>query len=310
MGQGEKIADESTVSAQSVHPSTSGVFRRAALQEGSWPPPPSPEQHAEAWSLCTKAYDVFAECVTRPFAEDAIRLVHVTSGTRVLDVAAGTGAFSLAAARRGAEVLATDFSPEMIAELQRKCGRLGHDNVRAELMDGQALSLPDNSFDVAASLFGLMFFPDHDRGLSELLRVLRPGGRALVATWAPPARVEMMRLVGDAAMSAKLELPAAEELPHWAALSSPRGLKHRLLALGFAKVHVVSVAHVWTFDRAEMLAELLPIATPSFSALFEAMDAVQREAFVQALVNDLRERQGDGPFAVTSEGFIAVGTKA
>lgn len=319
MSQGEKGSAEALGSGVlRGHRAHSGTFRRAEPRGRTEPadgardsviPSQPPEQCASAWSHCTKAYDVFADGVTRPFAEDAVRLVYMRPGSRVLDVAAGTGAFTLAAAARGADVLATDFSPEMIEELGRKCRELGLNNVSTAVMDGQALELQDESFDVAASLFGLMFFPDPDRGLRELLRVLKPGGQAVVGTWAPPARVELMRLVGDAAMSAMLDLPASDP-PYWMDLCDARTLRKRLLAIGFAKVHVVSLTHVCTFEEPEQLAELLQEATPSSSALFVAMTAEQRELFVRALVEGFRERQGNGPFAVTSEGLIAVGTKA
>jgi ubiquinone/menaquinone biosynthesis C-methylase UbiE len=291
----------------------SGLYRRA--RPASEPPSVSncssdPELRSEAWGDCATAYELFAEGVTRPFAEDAVRLVKLGTGSRVLDVAAGTGAFALAAARQGAEVLATDFSAEMLSSLDEKCRRLGLTGVTTAEMDGQSLALPDASFDLAASLFGLMFFADHDRGLSELHRVLKPGGRAIVASWASPARVEMMRLLGDATMQAMISLPTAFEPPRWTALADARKLKQRLLGLGFARAHVVSVAHVWTFERAQHLAEILPLATPSSSALFNHLSAEERGRFVAALVDDLQARQGDGPYAVTNEAVIAVATKA
>jgi ubiquinone/menaquinone biosynthesis C-methylase UbiE len=299
-------------STRTVLPARSGGTRgiRATHQHAAAAPARPPEQRPTAWNSCTKVYDMFAEAVTRPFAEDAVRLVHMQHGSRVLDVAAGTGAFALAAARRGAEVLATDFSSGMLRELEHKCSREGVTTVHTAVMDGQALTLESASFDVAASLFGLMFFADHDRGLCELLRVLKPGGQAVVATWAPPARVEMMRLLGDAVITAMLNLPSTGEPPYWTALSDARCLQTRLLALGFARVHVVSVTHVWTFEKAEVVAKLLPLVTPSWAVVFNMLPSAQKEQFVKALIESFHDRQGDGPFAVTSTGLIAVGTKA
>jgi len=146
--------------------------------------------------------------------------------------------------------------------------------------------------------------------VSELLRVLMPGGQAVVATWALPARVEMMRLLGDTAIAAMLDLPCSGEPPSWTALSDAHCLQSRLLALGYARVHVVTVTHVWTFEKAECVAQLLPVVTPSWAAVFNAIPSAQQEQFVQALIESFHDRQGDGPFAVTSEGLIAVGTKA
>jgi SAM-dependent methyltransferase len=295
-----------------VLPARPGFPRRARAlhQHVAVAPALPPEQRPTAWNSCTNVYDVFAEAVTRPFAEDAVRLVHMPSGSRVLDVATGTGVFALAAARRGAEVLATDFSTGMLRALEDKCARAGVTTVRTAVMDGQALTLASASFDVVASLFGLMFFPDHDRGVRELLRVLKPGGQAVIATWALPARVEMMRLLGDAAITAMLDVPCTGEPPSWTALSDPRRLQMRLLALGFARVHVVTVTHVWICEKAECVAQLLPVVTPSWAAMFHTLPSAQQERFVQALIESFHDRQGDGPFAVTSEGLIAVGTKA
>jgi SAM-dependent methyltransferase len=177
-------------------------------------------------------------------------------------------------------------------------------------MDGQALELEDASFDVAGSLFGLMFFPDHDRGMRELYRVLKPGGQAVVAVWAPPARVDLMGLLGEAAMSAMCDPPNSSGNPHWAALMDATKLSQRLRAAGFARAHVVVVRHMWAFDSAEYLADLLPTMTPAYAELVALMPEQQRRAFLDALSDALRQRQGDGPFALTSEGLIAVGTKA
>jgi ubiquinone/menaquinone biosynthesis C-methylase UbiE len=272
--------------------------------------PSPPEQSAEAWSGSADAYGTFAEAVTRQFAEDAVRLVRMGPGSRVLDVAAGTGVFTFAAARRGAEVLATDFSAGMIEELGRKCAAQGLSTVKTAVMDGQALTVADASFDVVASLFGVMFFPDHDRGLRELLRALVPGGQAVVATWAPPARGELFRVVGGAVSKAIPDMPAPDKPPHWAALGDADDLRRRLLSVGFARAHVVSVTHAWTFESPEWLVEKFPSMSPASAGLFAMMNPSQRETFERALIEDLRARQGDGPFAITNEGLIAVGTKA
>ena len=111
----------------------------------------------------------------RPYAIttlDLVGLTHCTDQVRLLDVAAGTGVVALEAARRGAEVLATDFAPGMVEVMRRRFAAEGLD-ARAEVMDGQALSLHDQSFDMGTSTFGLMFFSDPLAGLRELRRVLR-----------------------------------------------------------------------------------------------------------------------------------------
>lgn len=270
-----------------------------------------PEQRADAWSATAADYDAFSQQVTLPFAEDAARLVRIGPGTRVLDVAAGTGNFTFAAARRGARVLATDFAPAMVELLKRKARDQGlAESIDTAVMDGQALDVPDASFDVVASIFGLIFFPDHDRGLRELLRVLVPGGHAVVSTWAPPPRGDMSRILGNAMSKAMPNSPAPSGPPHWAGLGEADAFRNRLITNGFARAHVVEVRHAWVFYDIAAFTETMPKAAPGAVAMFASMTPEQGATFKSAIVDDLRARQGDGPYAITHEALIAVGTKS
>jgi len=288
----------------------SGQFRvgTGSLQTAQEERPP--ESSVDSWTTCSEDYQLFAAGVTRPFARDAVRLVRIELDSRVLDVAAGTGEFALAAARRGAQVLATDFSASMLELLERTRQRRRLQSIQTALMDGQALELGENSFDVAASVFGLVFFPDPDRGLRELYRVLKPGGQTVIATWACPARVELMRLVAEGLMESCVEVPMRETSgPHWTELCEPRRLTDLLLTAGFGCVHVVELAHVWTFERVEVFARAVLRMTPSWLELYRCMNSKQKRDFTAALVKSFRARQGEGPYAVTAHGLLAVGSK-
>jgi ubiquinone/menaquinone biosynthesis C-methylase UbiE len=103
---------------------------------------------------------------------------------QVLDVAAGNGNATLAAARRGCRVTSTDYVPALLdrgAERARAEGL----QVSFQVADAEALPFAEASFDVVLSTFGVMFSPDHDRAAAELLRVCRPGGRIGLANWTP-----------------------------------------------------------------------------------------------------------------------------
>src|SRR5262252_6378496 len=103
-----------------------------------------PEHQPNAWGSVAVDYHAFAGNITRPFADDAAKLVPIHDGTRVIDVAAGTGNFAFAAARCGANVLATDFAPGMVDHLRADVGRRGmSDRIRVEVMDGQRLDVDD-----------------------------------------------------------------------------------------------------------------------------------------------------------------------
>jgi len=101
----------------------------------------------------------------------------------------------------------------MIEVLRERMEAVGATNVRFAVMDGQALELEDASFDAAASSFALMLFPDRARGLSELRRVLRPGGRAVVSGWAVPDKFEVFGLLLGAISAAFPDMPPPPALP-------------------------------------------------------------------------------------------------
>ena len=115
---------------------------------------------------------------------------------RVLDVAAGNGNATLAAARRGARVTSTDFVASLLdrAAERAKAERL---NVTFQVADVEALPFDDASFDAVLSTFGVMFAPDHARSAAELARVCRPGGRIGLANWTPDGFIgQLFKVLG------------------------------------------------------------------------------------------------------------------
>jgi demethylmenaquinone methyltransferase/2-methoxy-6-polyprenyl-1,4-benzoquinol methylase len=127
--------------------------------------------------------------IDRSWRRVLVRDAGLTPASRVLDLAAGTGDLSLALARQGrpASVLGTDFSPEMLEVAKRKAASYdGSAELAFEVQDAQALSLPDESFDVVTVAFGVRNFPDRAANFREVLRVLRPGGRYLVLEFSRP----------------------------------------------------------------------------------------------------------------------------
>jgi ubiquinone/menaquinone biosynthesis C-methylase UbiE len=128
--------------------------------------------------------------------ETLCEAVDVGPGDRVLDVAAGNGNASLAAARRGAEVIASDYVPGLLEEARRRADAEGL-ALATEIADAEALPFGDASFDVVLSTFGVMFTPAQETAAAELARVARPGGRIGLAAWTPDGFIgELLRTVG------------------------------------------------------------------------------------------------------------------
>ena len=135
------------------------------------------------WQEAAEAWDAWGPTLGRwlgAATELMLDIARVRPGDHVLDVAAGAGEQTLRAARRvgpGGRVLATDIAPRILELAAGAASRAGLANVDVRVMDGEALDLPDASFDAVVSRVGLIYFPDRDRALAEMRRVLKPGGR-------------------------------------------------------------------------------------------------------------------------------------
>jgi ubiquinone/menaquinone biosynthesis C-methylase UbiE len=202
-------------------------------------------ENPERWDKVALHYEKTAHPFTARFAEAALARVPLTARSRVLDIAAGTGALTLAAARTGAKILATDFSPAMVARITAA----GLSNVDAKVMDGQALALPDASFDAVFSIFGVIMFPDWRRGLAEMVRVTRPGGWGVVATWQEQGAATFL-LLGQ--IRRKL-FPDRETraMPEGVkALGEPDGFARELVVAGYRDCRIERVVFDYELDVA------------------------------------------------------------
>lgn len=110
--------------------------------------------------------------------------IDIRSGSRVLDVATGTGNAALAAARRNCDVIGLDFSSSLLEQARQRADA-EHLEVEFKESDAENIPFPDESFDVVLSTFGVAFTPDHQKATSELLRVCRSGGKIGLTNWAP-----------------------------------------------------------------------------------------------------------------------------
>jgi SAM-dependent methyltransferase len=126
-----------------------------------------------------------------PAAHEVVARAALAPGERVLDVACGTGNAALIAAAAGARVHGLDAAPRLIEVARARAAEAGLD---AEFVVGDALDLPfdDGAFDAVVSVFGVIFAPDPARAIAEIVRVLAPGGRALLSAWRPEGPIHRM----------------------------------------------------------------------------------------------------------------------
>lgn len=161
---------------------------------------------------------------------------------QVLDVAAGNGNATLAAARRGCAVTSTDYVEALLARGAERAAaeRLA---VKFQFADVEALPFTDASFDAVVSTFGVMFAPDHARSAAEMARVCRPGGRIALANWTPDSLVGQMFKI----LSAYLPPPPGVQSP---ALWGDEAYLRKLFGNAAASVSVTPRIHNFRFRSA------------------------------------------------------------
>lgn len=214
---------------------------------------------------------------------------------RVLDVAAGNGNASLAAARRGCKVTATDYVPTLLERAAERA-RADHLEVYFQTADAENLPFADASFDAVLSTFGVMFTPDQPRAAAEMLRVCRPGGRIGLANWTPEGFIgQVFKTLGR-----HLPPPAGVQPPsRWGMVS------HLETLFGASAASIQSTPRMFNF-RYRSAAHFIDVFRTWYGPVHKAFAALPVEG-ASALESDLTEllnrmnRAGERSLVVPSE---------
>lgn len=273
----------------------------------------TPENIRDAWDGVADGYDAFVTTTHFRLGDEGVRLAGVRSGMRFLDVAAGSGALAIPAARLGAEVLATDVSPVMMERLATRAQDEGLE-LETRVMDGHALQLEDNIFDVAGSQFGVMLFPDMPQGIRELARVTKPGGRVLMTVFGAPQQVEFLGFFVKAIQSVLPEFTGLpmDPPPLPFQLQDPDRLRYELSAAGLKDIRVETTTEKLEFHSGAELWDWLTNSNPIVGMVLGqlALSDEQQAVVKQALEDMVRARSGgSGPAVLTSPINIGIGTK-
>lgn len=264
------------------------------------------------WQAAAGAWSAWGPAIERwlgPATELMLDLAEVGPGDRVLDLAAGAGGQSLAAARRmgpSGHVLATDSSERILEHAAAAARAAGLANVETRVMDGEALgAVEDGSFDACISRVGLIYFPDQARALAGIRRVLRPGGAVAAISYGTPERngffAEPVAIIRRRAGLG----PPLPGQPGPFSLGQPGVIEELLRGAGFRDVRVHRLAAP---VRMATAAECVRFERESFGALHQmlsGLDVPEREAAWAEIAEALSAYESPDGFAGPCELVVA-----
>ena len=266
------------------------------------------EQAAQAWHRWGPTLEAWLGGATAVMLD----LAGVGPGAKVLDVAAGAGGQSIAAARRagpGGTVLATDISPAILAFAESEAVRAGLSNVAVREMDAEGLDIDESFYDAAIMRLGLMYFPDQQSALRGILRSLRPGGRFATITFSTPETTQFFSIpVTIIRIRAQLPSPQPGQ-PGPFSLGTSGVLEATLAGAGFVDIEMRTIAAPL---RLPASADCVRFERESFGALHQMLsklDDAGREAAWSDIATQLARFDGPDGFVGPCELLVCAGRR-
>ena len=264
------------------------------------PTAPQPDQQPHRWDDHVSVYETVFEPFTLQFAQAAISALGLGAGQTVLDVGAGSGGAALAMAEQGLRVTAIDASPRMVDRIRARAAERGL-SIDARAMDGHALQFPDASFDAALSVLGIILFPHAARGLAEMRRVVRSGGRVSAVTWTEPQNYELAAGLRAATQAVWPDQPTAP-LPAQLRYREESDFRALFGAAGLDQPVTHKVTARLEAPSARWLSERIGFA-PGMAAMMAGLGD-RGPAVIQRFIDNLETRLGKGPIGLSGVAFI------
>ncbi len=261
----------------------------------------------EPWDLVSEGYAQTTMQVFKGYAAEAIKLLNLSEKSDVLDVACGPGTASLMLACKVNRVKAIDFSKAMLAELEREMEASSIRNIDTFCGDAQQLPYGDEQFDAALSMFGLMFFPDRIKGLSEIHRALKPGGRVVISSWAAVERSPAMGVMFGALRAIKPDLPEPKMAVE--SLENPDVLRRELQNQGFKDVEIHCVTKCFPVHSVEIFWQDMVRGSAPLIMMQKSMAATEWAEKEKLALAYLDKALSSCTTELTSDAWLGMGVK-
>lgn len=272
------------------------------------------EQQKQSWNKFSSGWKKWDDVVMdflEPQGTEIIRLLKPNNGEIILDVASGTGEPGLTIATKldGGKVIITDLAEDMLEIARENAEKRGITNIETVACDVCELPFPDNTFDAISCRFGFMFFPDMRLAASEMVRVLKPGGRIATSVWnVPEKNFWVTAMMG--AINRNMEIPA----PPPSAPGMFRCAKDGLIADIFAQVGLKNITQTEVTGKLNCKTAdgywgmQNEVAAPIVAALSKADDNT-RAKIKQEVYQALNDKYPDGNVVIDSSALVIYGEK-
>jgi ubiquinone/menaquinone biosynthesis C-methylase UbiE len=263
---------------------------------------------AEAWYRWSPTLNQWLGKAT----DKMLEMAGITSGKRVLDIAAGAGEQSITAAKEvgpSGYVLATDISANILEYAKQMAQEAGVSNIETKIMDGENLALEDGTFDAVISRVGLIYFPDQQKALKEMLRVLKPGGKVAAVVYSTPEKNKFFSVpVSIIRNRAKLPPPLPGQ-PGPFSLGAEGVIEKAFSQAGFKNVRSELVDSPLQLSSAK---ECVRFEKESFGALHQMMSSLsdsEKKSVWDEIERELQKFESGKGFIGPCEMVVAVGEK-
>jgi ubiquinone/menaquinone biosynthesis C-methylase UbiE len=263
---------------------------------------------AEAWYRWSSTLNQWLGKAT----DKMLVMAGITEGQKVLDIAAGAGEQSITAAKRvgpSGYVLATDISSNILEYAKQLAQQAGLNNIETKVMDGENLTIEDATFDAVISRVGLIYFPDQQRALKEMLRVLKPGGKVAAIVYSTPDKNKFFSVpVSIIRNRAKLPPPLPGQ-PGPFSLGAEGVIEKAFSQAGLKNIKSELVDSPLELPSAR---ECVRFEKESFGALHQMMSGLsdpEKESVWKEIENELKLFESENGFTGPCQMLVAVGEK-
>jgi len=272
------------------------------------------DQQKAAWNKFSggwKKWDSLTMDFLKPMGDEIIRLLNLKDDDVVLDVASGTGepGLTIASSVKKGKVIITDLSEDMLQIAFENARQRGIPNIETKVCDVSVLPFEDNYFDAISCRFGYMFFPDMQLATSEMVRVLKPGGRIATSVWnIPEKNFWVTAMMGT--INKHIEVaPPPPGSPGMFRCASDGFIADIFQGEGLKNVSQKEVASTLNSKTAEVYWQMMTeVAAPVVKALATA-DASMQEKIKKEVLEAIRSRYKEGEIKVDASSLVVYGEK-